>query len=135
MNNSGASSESIQLSLPINAAYVSAARLTASSIANRMLFDIDEVEAVKVAVSEACTFVIRNLPQNAGSDFTVVFAVKKDVLTITISTNAGIPHEPARDEMGLVMIQALMDEFSISSAGEKSFRIEMIKKHKEVSFN
>lgn len=135
MNNTGSSKENIQLSLPVNAAYVSAARLTASSIANRMLFDIEEVEAVKVAVSEACTFVIRNIAQSASSDFTIVFDVKKDILSITISTEARIAQEPMQDEMGLVMIQALMDEFRISGMEDKRFMIEMVKRHKEISFN
>ena len=43
--------ESVELTLPINAAYISAARLTASSIANRLGFGIEEVEDIKTAVS------------------------------------------------------------------------------------
>ncbi len=139
MNNditkSGTQDENIQLSLPVNAAYVSAARLTASSIANRMLFDIDEIEDIKAAVSEACTFVIKNLPQDVKSDFKIVFSIKNDVLVISIGTPVKIKFESTDEEMSLVMIKALMDKFNYKNELENNFEIIMEKKHKAVLFD
>lgn len=135
MNNADALSESIQLSLPINAAYVSAARLTASSIANRMVFDIDEIEDIKAAVSEACTFVIKNLPQQAQDSFKIVFGIEKDSLTISISINAALPMSALQEEIGIIMIKALVDDIRFPPSDADRFKIDMIKKHKKTSFD
>src|SRR6056297_1468251 len=48
----------IDLSIPSNPEYVSIVRLTASVIANSIGFDFEEIEDIKVAVSEACNNVV-----------------------------------------------------------------------------
>ncbi len=127
--------DSIQLSLPANAAYVSAARLTASSIANRMqLFDIDEIEDIKAGVSEACTFLIKNKHTSANAAFTVVFTVEQDALHIEITANDAI-ERATQDEMGIMMIRALMDEFEIVTNQDAAFCMRMVKRHQAVSFD
>ncbi|MDR1066396.1 MAG: ATP-binding protein [Clostridiales bacterium] len=135
MNNANALNESIQLSLPTNAAYVSAARLTASSIANRMVFDIDEIEDIKAAVSEACTFVIKNLPQQTQDCFKIVFGIAKESLTVTISVSASLPVSALREEIGIVMIKALVDELRLPGSDSDRFKIEMTKRHKKTAFD
>ncbi len=135
MNNDNNKIENIQLSLPINAAYVSAARLTASSIANRMVFDIDEIEDIKAAVSEACTFFIKSLPTDDKNNFTIMFSVEKGALKIVIGANMSISQDLSDEEMGLLMIKALMDEFEITNGENNNIIITMVKKHKELSFD
>ncbi len=130
MNNNAENQECIRLSLPINSAYVSAARLTASSIANRMGFEIDEIEDVKAAVSEACTFIIKTFLPQKDSDFQVVFNMSADTVRITISTGDTLSDFNAEEEMGLIMIKALMDSFEIIQA-DGTFSINMIKQHKQ----
>ena len=48
----------VKLSLPAIDSYVAVARLTVSGIASRMNFSIEDIEDIKVAVSEACTNVV-----------------------------------------------------------------------------
>jgi serine/threonine-protein kinase RsbW len=122
--------ESIQLSLPLNAAYVSAARLTASSVANRLGFGTDEIEDIKAAVSEACTFIIKkNLDHK--ENFQIQFRMDKNKLSIKIQTQGELLSDPG--EMSLIMIKALMDQFSIDMI-EKDSIISMVKSHKEELF-
>ena len=119
-------SEKIGLSLPVNAAYVSAARLTASSIANRLGFDIDEIEDIKAAVSEACTYVVKKAFGTKQSVFNIIFEPQKGKLNIMLSLDSIV--EGDFEEMGLLMIKALMDEISINSG--ESFELCMRKIHK-----
>jgi len=44
--------DTVSVLIPPKAEYVSIARLTASGIASRMGFDIDEIEDIKVSISE-----------------------------------------------------------------------------------
>ena len=124
--------EDIQLSFPVNAAYVSAARLTASSIANRMSFDIDEIEDVKAGVSEACTYIIRKLAPNQKGGFRIHFQMKHNELDISIETDGRLS-EDGGDEMSLVMIKALMDDVVVRR-GEGSVAITLVKVHKNGIF-
>ncbi len=129
MTSSEKGAETIQLTLPLNASYVSAARLTASSIANRMKFDIDEIEDVKAAVSEACTFIIKKI---TGSYFTIFFNIQSNILTINLCVCASAMPETDDDEMSLLMIKALMDELNIERING-NVNINMLKTHKETS--
>lgn len=134
MNNSGFEKDHINLSLPVNAAYVSAARLTASSVANRMGFDIDEIEDIKAAVSEACTYTIKKLSVNNDENFSIVFYLKPDVLEISIETKAELEMETQEEEMSLIMIKALMDEMEVDCQDDGFISIKMIKKHQASLF-
>lgn len=52
---SGKPLDLVNLSIPAKPDYVGIARLTVSGIANRMGFSYDDIEDLKLAVSEACT--------------------------------------------------------------------------------
>jgi serine/threonine-protein kinase RsbW len=129
--NQNSENECIQLSLPFNSAYVSAARLTASSVANRMGFDTDEIEDIKAAVSESCTYIINKLPTPAHGNFQIKFRMNSDQLSINIHTMGILSHET--DEMSLIMIKALMDEVDIQYTNEET-TIKMEKNHKRNIF-
>jgi len=121
----------IQLSLPLNAAYVSAARLTASSVANRMGFSTDEIEDIKAAVSEACTFVIKKAPAEPAGNFLIQFHMSSAMMSIHIETHGLLRQEP--DEMSLIMIKALTDKLEIKTDNEKTY-IFMTKSHNDSLF-
>jgi len=126
--------ENIELLLPCNAAYVSAARLTASSIANRLKFALDEIEDIKAAVSEACTFIIRESSAVNKGEFKITFLLDKDMLQITISCSAIISEKDGEDEMGIHMIKALMDYFEIKPQKDGTTSLIMRKNHRMESF-
>jgi len=54
-----------ELALPLRAEYVSIARLTVSGVANRAGFDFDEIEDIKVSLSEVCNQIISGLAEEA----------------------------------------------------------------------
>ena len=126
--------ENIELLLPCNAAYVSAARLTASSIANRLKFALDEIEDIKAAVSEACTYIIRESSAVNKGEFKITFLLKKDALQITITCSIGLSNKDNEDEMGIHMIKALMDHFEIKTLNDGSAALIMRKEHRSNLF-
>ncbi len=135
MNSENMEKESIKLSLPVNAAYVSAARLTASSIANRIGFDIDEIEDIKAAVSEACTYIIKKLSQDKLLDYNINFHLFDKTLQIDIKIDSTLDLVEKDNEMSIMMIKALMDEISVDTVGNNATLIKMVKNHKRNIFN
>jgi len=125
--------ESIELTLPINAAYVSAARMTASSIANRMDFDIEEIEDIKSAVSEACAYVIKKAPPRLGG-FKLTFTMQDGLMEIRISCEAKIVSS-GEEEISIRMIKALMDVLAIESPDNRRVDLLMRKRKKRNEFS
>lgn len=120
--------ESVELTLPINAAYISAARLTASSIANRLGFGIEEVEDIKTAVSEACTFIIERLSGQSQHPFKLMFRPQKNSVNIVFDVNSNIDMDLIDNETSILMIKALMDEMTFENE-KNNFVIKITKNH------
>jgi len=120
----------IELGLPINPAYVSTARLTASSIANRMGFNIEDIEDIKAAVSEACTYLIQ-LDKSIQNMFNIQFIIKSNALDIMLTAEKiKFDNIYEEDGLGILMIEALMDYISLSSKDDANINIFMSKKLK-----
>ncbi|MDY5211643.1 ATP-binding protein [Intestinibacter sp.] len=105
-----------------NPQYVSVVRLTTSGIANKIGFCLEDIEDIKVAVSEACTNAIKHSLDNK---FSVEYTIFENGLTIGI-TDSGKGYdvnsidepnleEPKESGLGLFIIQSLMDEVDIKS--------------------
>ncbi len=126
--------ENIELSLPVNAAYVSAARLTASSVANRLGFNIEEIEDIKAAVSEACTYIIKKSFANKVNTFKIIFMMQEGALEIHISSEIKLMETESDEEMSLLMVKALMDKLEITTTDDSQIQIIMSKEHKNAEF-
>jgi serine/threonine-protein kinase RsbW len=107
--------DSVILVLPAKSEYVSTARLTASSVANRVGFNIDEVEDIKVAVSEVCN-VILSKSANELNQYRISFEIKNDILEISfIGENSPFKcfDESIENEYCLYIMKALMDSVEL----------------------
>lgn len=116
-NNIKNKDEKIELTLPVNSAYVSAARLTASSISNRMGFNIEDIEDIKAAVSEACIYIIKQCSHAGKQEFRIEFMLHDNKLLeirLTTALTATVLAASDEDELGIKMIQALMDSLEIT---------------------
>ena len=120
--------EHIHLSLPVNAAYVSAARLTVSSVANRMGFSVDEIEDIKTAVSEACTFIIKKAHSDNKNEFKISLMMDNGAMEIQVRTLYEQDLEFAEDDMCLTLIRGLVESFEISKE-DAELCITLYKKH------
>ena len=114
--------ETIKMEIASNPQYVSVIRLTTSGIANKIGFCLEDIEDIKVAVSEACTNAIKHSLDNK---FSVEYTIFENGLTITIIESGkgydvdsiDVPNleEPKESGLGLFIIQSLMDEVEIKS--------------------
>ncbi|RCX14863.1 serine/threonine-protein kinase RsbW [Anaerobacterium chartisolvens] len=109
--------DKIEISLPFKAEYVSIVRLTASGVANRIGFDIDTIEDIKVAVAEVCNKLV-----NAGSadalEYKIVFKMHKERLDIIFDCEdkkLKCIFDKERDQLALALINALMDGAELCS--------------------
>ncbi len=109
------SNDNVSLIIPARREYVSTARLTASSIANRLGFNIDEVEDIKVAVSEVCNILLEK-ESDETVRYRINFSINGSVLRIAFEGDIA-PLNCLKDslekEYGLYIMQALMDSVEL----------------------
>ena len=126
--------ETIKMEISANPEYVSIIRLTTSGIANKVGFCIDDIEDLKVAISEACTNAIKH---SSDERFIIIYSIIENGLTIEVIDNGkgydrSAVSKPDIDNlkeggMGLFIIEALMDEVKVESQEGKGPSIKMTK--------
>ena len=126
--------ETIKMEISANPEYVSIIRLTTSGIANKVGFCLDDIEDLKVAISEACTNAIKHSLEDR---FTIIYTMIEKGLTIEIidngkGYNTKEVSEPDLDNlkesgMGLFIIESLMDKVNVESTERKGTSIKMTK--------
>ncbi|SCY63111.1 ATP-binding protein [Alkaliphilus peptidifermentans] len=134
---SKAINDHIKLSIPNKPEYVSVVRLTVAAIANRMGFDIEKIEDIKVAIAEACTNAITHGKKDDQENFDIEFILKEKKLTMIvcdsgrgcITDEINIPDLNNLKEggLGIFIIKSLMDEVEIASDIGKGTIIRMSK--------
>ncbi|WP_432406094.1 ATP-binding protein [Wukongibacter sp. M2B1] len=135
-NGEGLNNENVCISLPSKPEYVSVARMTSSVIANKIGFNIEDIEDIKVAVGEACNNAVLH---GCGSNcnFDVRFTIGYDSVIIEIKDEGRgfevekcpIPDmcNPKEGGLGIFIIKSLMDKVEVESSEEKGTVIRMIK--------
>lgn len=130
--------DNIKLSVPNKPEYVSIVRLTASAIANRMGFNIEEIDDIKVAIGEACTNAIQHALNKEDENYEISFIVNDDKLHINVK-DTGIGNCSSRIKtpnvedlkergLGLFIIKTLMDDVECISEEGKGTEIRMMKR-------
>ncbi|MGC6367811.1 MAG: ATP-binding protein [Candidatus Marinamargulisbacteria bacterium] len=139
--------ENVEFSIPCMSDYVGVVRLAVSGLATRMNFSIEEIEDIKIAVSEACT----NSVQYAFDDPSeqrvfITFNLFKDKLEIIVKDHGKgfevetlertpieerkldeIDENVPRLGLGITFIKSLMDETNITSQIGGGTTIQMAK--------
>lgn len=124
----------IEMRFPAKAAYVGVIRLSVSGIAHRLGFSYDDIEDLKVAVSEAVSNVVEHAyEEEEEGEVTVGFGIYKERLEImiadhgdsfnlqTVKENIGpYQHIESVDKLreggfGLFLIETLMDKVEINN--------------------
>jgi serine/threonine-protein kinase RsbW len=108
----------VELTLPFKAEYVSTARLVASSLANRIGFDIEVIEDIKVAISEVCSKIV-NLGSSVTDTYKVIFFISDKEIKITFccdDTSLKCIFDDENDRLAIDIINALMDEVELCTS-------------------
>lgn len=76
-------------------------------------FNIDEIEDIKVIVSEICTFFIKNLNRNT-EDFEISYQVSQNKIIVTVAdlNDGELSVESLNDDMSIMIIESLSDNFN-----------------------
>ncbi len=119
----------VKLSIPALPEYVDLVRLTLYGIATKLKFTFEEIEDMKVAVSEACNNAVLHAYGDAAGKIDVTFETFDDEMIITVrdfgksfvvneKKETPVMHGKAIDEirsggLGLYLMQALMDRVEV----------------------
>ena len=127
----------LKFSVPGKPEYVGTVRLAVSSLANCAGFDIEAVEDIKVAVSEACTNVVCHGKLNCEGFYEVACELGEGRIIISVVDRAGgydltkyqlpVMENPKEGGLGIFIIKALMDEVDIFSELGMGTSIKMVK--------
>lgn len=144
----------IEMKVPAKADYVGVARLSTSGIANRMGFPYEDIEDLKIAISEAITNAVTHAYEKADQgEITLGFGVYEDRLEVMVADHGGSfnldeikdgigPYQ--NDEsvedlreggFGLFLIDALMDEVQINNNNGVIVVMTKFLNETEVDFN
>jgi serine/threonine-protein kinase RsbW len=131
----------IEITIPAEAEYIDIVRLTLYGLTTHMGFSYEEIEDMKVAVSEACNnAVIHGYKENTGQ-IEIKFEMKSDRICIMIkdkgqsfdyqdSANKAGPissdqviSDVTEGELGIYLMQSLMDE--VTFKGDRAMGTEV----------
>ncbi|KAA9002110.1 anti-sigma B factor RsbW [Paenibacillus spiritus] len=137
--------QKVTLQLPASAEYVDIVRLNLYGIASKMGFSYEEIEDMKVAVSEACNNSVLYAYGQEDGIVDVIFEVGSDALSITVkdegesfermesSGDRLSLHDKDLNEvqiggLGFYLMQALMDDVSVTSEAGKGTVVTLTKR-------
>ncbi|QLG38487.1 MULTISPECIES: anti-sigma B factor RsbW [unclassified Paenibacillus] len=135
----------VTLNLPATADYVDIVRLNLYGVASKMGFSYEDIEDMKVAVSEACNNSVLYAYSHEGGMVEVVFEVDSDTLAITVkdegasfeNINPAVSRSGLHDKeltdaqiggLGFYLMQALMDDVSVESETGKGTKVVLVKR-------
>ncbi|AJS60139.1 anti-sigma B factor RsbW [Paenibacillus sp. IHBB 10380] len=137
--------QKVVLTLPASADYVDVVRLNLYGIASKMGFSYEEIEDMKVAVSEACNNSVLYAYSQADGTVEVTFEIHADVLSIIVkdegesfdNVDPQSGHVTLHDKdlsevqvggLGFYLMQALMDDVSVESLAGKGTVVVLTKR-------
>ena len=131
-------SDRIKFTIPGKPAYLTMVRLAISSIADMAGFDIEEIEDVKTAVSEACKNISCHGLSGFAEEYTVECVADLNLLEIYVTDNScGHVLEkvakpcldcPNEGNLGMFVIESLMSEVELIDNSQGKKTIKMVKR-------
>jgi hypothetical protein len=112
-----ADTDEVLLRFPARPEFLRLARLAAADVGTRAGFDYEEIEDLRIAVSELCAM----LSSDNGADLSLVFTVADESVTVAGSSpQAGAAL--AREDLALAqaLVAAVVDEHALSTDGDRT---------------
>ncbi|WP_411345224.1 anti-sigma B factor RsbW [Paenibacillus sp. WLX1005] len=139
-----ADTQKVILNLPATAEFVDVVRLNLYGIASKMGFSYEDIEDMKVAVSEACNNSVLYAYGQDGGHIDVIFEIGEETLsiivedegesfdTVTEVADQSTLHDKELSDvqiggLGFYLMQALMDDVSIENVSGQGTRVTMSK--------
>jgi serine/threonine-protein kinase RsbW len=100
----------VTVTFPAEPAYLRLARIATADAASRAGLDFEEIDDVRIAVSELCSMV----SVDAGSTVTLEFQVSPGVLTVEGESRTGAARITP-NELSAVIVAAVTDQHSVAT--------------------
>jgi hypothetical protein len=107
--------EGVRLSVPATYEHVRVARLTAAAVAERLPFDVEDIDDVRVAIDELCSALIEAGPV---SDIDFEFAPLRD--SFVAEGSATVVTRPHLNELARHVLGIVVDGFELSETGGRA---------------
>ncbi len=104
--------DEIRLTVPAAPEYARIARLTVAGLAARLGFSYDEIEDLRIAVGEACSVLIADLPVGR---LDVMYLLEQDALEVRATADAGSVNEANGTELSEQILSAVVDDHRIDA--------------------
>jgi len=127
----------LKMSIPGKPEYVGTIRIAIAHAISRLGYDIEAIDDIKVAVSEACTNIICHAHEDPNFTYDVELEIEESKITVFISDSGigfgmdeyvePVPGENRGSGLGIFIIRALMDEVEIQSELGSGTDIRMTK--------
>lgn len=120
--------DNIVLKIPKKSEYMSTIRLTTSALANLNGFNVDDIEDIKVIISEICTFLINNI-EECSKDLEITYEIYDEKLKVNVvDLNNGkiIENSNINNDMSIMIIESLSDNYNYD-LNNKTINFEKIK--------
>ena len=101
--------DNIFLKIPKKSEYMSTIRLTTSAVANLKGFNVDDIEDIKVIISEICTFFIN-----------ISYEISENNIKVEVTDlNEGIINDDSLNDMSIMIIESLSDNYNFDLKNKK----------------
>lgn len=113
--------DKINLTIPKKSEYMSTIRLTTSAISSMNDFNIDDIDDLKVIISEVCTFFINNVEQKS-EPIKIDYNICKNSIKVEVSDlNEGevTENNKTNSEMCIMIIESLADNYTFDLENKK----------------
>lgn len=113
--------EKINLTIPKKSEYMSTIRLTTSALSNMNGFNVDEIEDIKVIISEVCTLFINGV-ENNSEPINIKYEMENGKLNVEVTDlNKGeISEEKStNNNMSIMIIESLADNYNFDAKSKK----------------
>ncbi len=107
--------DQVTVIIPRKPDYISTVRLVSSSLGNKIGYNIDQIEDLKVAMGEAC---ILSFGKSIDDEIKIVYNLLKEKLEVVVSWAESLAEEgeeTKESNMGRMIIESLMDEVYYSN--------------------
>lgn len=104
--------DNILITLPKKSEYISTLRLTTSSIASKIDFNIESLEDIKLLISETCIFLIKNF-EKKEKPLEIEYILKEKGIEISITDKNIEKINVDEENMSMMIVKSLSDKVEI----------------------
>ncbi len=106
-----------EVRLPAESAYVAVLRMAAAGIAARLDFTLDDVEDLRMAVSEACSMVLAEARDDGM--LVATFYLREARIEVHVSTDAQDPTGPDQDSFAWQVLTTTASDVTSDAAPDR----------------